>query len=70
MVSIDRLRHGRCAEDGAGIERLGINQLKGNIVEVKTGAATSHLRIDIDNGVIITSAIINEAVAELNLKRR
>jgi len=31
---------------------------------------TSHVRIDIDNGVIITSAITNEAVAELNLKRR
>jgi molybdopterin-binding protein len=46
------------------------NQLKGNIVEVKTGATASDLRIDIDNGVIITSAITNEAVAELNLKRR
>jgi len=31
---------------------------------------TSHARIDIDNGVIITSAITNEAVAELNVKRR
>jgi molybdopterin-binding protein len=44
------------------------NQLKGRIVEVKTGATTSHVRIDIGNGVIITSAITNEAVAELNPK--
>jgi len=29
-----------------------------------------HVRIDIDNGVIITSAITNEAVAEPNLKGR
>ena len=38
------------------------------MVEVKTGATTSHVRIDIDNGVIIT--VTNEWVAELNLKRR
>ena len=40
------------------------------MVEVKTVATTSHLRIDMDNGVIITFAITNEGVAELNLKRR
>ena len=44
------------------------NQLKGRIVEVKKGATTSHVRIDIGNGIIITSAITNEAVADLNLK--
>jgi molybdopterin-binding protein len=44
------------------------NQLKGKIVEVKKGATTSHVRIDIGNGIIITSAITNEAVADLNLK--
>jgi len=44
------------------------NQLKGRIVEVKKGATTSHVRIDIGNGIVITSAITNEAVADLNLK--
>ena len=44
------------------------NQLKGKIVEVKKGATTSHVRIDIGNGIVITSSITNEAVADLNLK--
>jgi molybdopterin-binding protein len=44
------------------------NQLRGKIVEVKKGATTSHVRIDIGNGIVITSAITNEAVADLNLK--
>ena len=44
------------------------NQLKGKIVEVKKGATTSHVRIDIGNGVVITAAITNDAVADLNLK--
>lgn len=30
--------------------------------------STSHVRIDIGNGIVITSAITNEAVADLNLK--
>jgi molybdopterin-binding protein len=44
------------------------NQLKGKILEVKKGATTSHVRIDIGNGIVITSSITNEAVADLNLK--
>ena len=44
------------------------NQLKGKVVEVKTGATTSHVRIDIGGGVIITASITNEAVADLGLK--
>ena len=44
------------------------NQLKGKILEVKKGATTSHVRIDIGNGILITSSITNEAVADLNLK--
>ena len=31
------------------------NQLKGKIVDVTKGATTSHIRIDIGGGVIITS---------------
>jgi len=44
------------------------NQLKGKILEVNEGATTSHVRIDIGNGMVVTSAITNEAVADLNLK--
>jgi molybdopterin-binding protein len=44
------------------------NQIKGKIVDVKKGATTSHVRIDIGNGIVITSSITNEAVADLNLK--
>jgi molybdopterin-binding protein len=45
------------------------NQLKGKIVDVIKGATTSHVRIDIGGGVIITSSITNEAVAELALAK-
>jgi molybdopterin-binding protein len=44
------------------------NQLKGKVVEVKTGATTSHVRLDIGGGVVITASITNEAVADLGLK--
>ena len=44
------------------------NQLKGRIVDVTKGATTSHVRIDIGGGVIVTSSITNEAVADLNLQ--
>lgn len=44
------------------------NQLKGKIVEVKRGATTAHVRIDIGGGVIVTSSITNDAVDELALK--
>jgi molybdopterin-binding protein len=44
------------------------NQIKGKIVEVHKGQTTGHVRIDIGNGVVITSSITNEAVDELALK--
>jgi molybdopterin-binding protein len=44
------------------------NQLKGRILEVTKGATTSHVRVDIGHGVIITSSITNEAVTDLDLK--
>jgi len=37
------------------------NVLKGKIVEVKKGATTSHVRIDISGGTV-TASITNEAV--------
>ncbi len=45
------------------------NQLKGKIVDVIKGATTSHVRIDIGGGVIVTSSITNEAVADLALAK-
>lgn len=44
------------------------NQIKGRIVSVQKGQTTGHVRIDIGNGVIITSSITNEAIDELALK--
>jgi molybdopterin-binding protein len=44
------------------------NQIKGTVVEVKKGATTSHIRVDIGGGQVVTSAITNEAVDELGLK--
>jgi molybdopterin-binding protein len=43
------------------------NRLKGKIVDVKKGATTAHVRLDV-NGTIVTSSITNEAVDELGLK--
>ena len=43
------------------------NRLKGRIVEVKKGATTAHVRLDV-NGTIVTASITNEAVDELKLK--
>jgi molybdopterin-binding protein len=44
------------------------NQLRGAVVEVKKGATTSHVRVDIGGGKIMTSSITNEAVDELAIK--
>jgi len=43
------------------------NQIKGRIVEVKQGATTAHVRVEIAPGQIITASITNEAVDELGL---
>ena len=43
------------------------NRIKGKIVEVKKGATTAHVKIDVGGGQVITSAITNEAVDELGL---
>jgi molybdopterin-binding protein len=46
------------------------NQIKGTVIEVKKGATTSHIRVDIGNGQIVTSSITNEAVDELGIKAK
>ena len=44
------------------------NQLKGEITEVKKGATTTHVRIDI-GGQIVTASITNESADELKLEK-
>lgn len=44
------------------------NQIKGKVVDVSKGATTSHVRIDIGGGTVITASITNQAAAELGLK--
>lgn len=43
------------------------NQLKGTIVSVVKGQTTAHVRIDLGGGLVVTSAITNEAVDDLGL---
>jgi molybdopterin-binding protein len=45
------------------------NQLKGKIVDITKGATTSHVRVDLGHGVIVTASITNEAVADLGLQK-
>ena len=44
------------------------NQLKGKIIEVKKGATTAHVRIDV-GGQIITASITNESATGLKLEK-
>jgi molybdopterin-binding protein len=44
------------------------NKLKGKILEVKKGATTAHVRLEIAPGQIVTASITNEAVEELGIK--
>ncbi|MBZ9670448.1 molybdopterin-binding protein [Mesorhizobium sp. ES1-3] len=42
--------------------------LDGTITEIVKGATTSHVRIDIGGGAIVTASITNETVADLQLE--
>jgi len=44
------------------------NVLKGKIVEVKKGATTAHVKLDV-GGTIVTASITNAAVDELKLRK-
>jgi molybdopterin-binding protein len=44
------------------------NQIKGTVVDVTKGTTTSHVRVDIGGGQIVTSSITNEAVDDLGIK--
>lgn len=44
------------------------NVLAGKVLEVKLGATTAHVRLELIGGTVITASITNEAVQELGLK--
>jgi molybdopterin-binding protein len=44
------------------------NVMKGKVLEVKLGATTAHVKIDVGGGTVVTASITNEAVNELGLK--
>jgi molybdopterin-binding protein len=44
------------------------NQLKGKVVAIDHGVTTSHVKIDIGGGVVVTSAITKASVEELKLE--
>jgi molybdopterin-binding protein len=45
------------------------NQIRGKIIKVEKGQTTAHVRIDVGNGIVITSSITNEAVEDLALAK-
>ena len=44
------------------------NILSGKVLEVRRGQTTSHVKIDIGSGMVITASITNEAVDDLGLR--
>jgi molybdopterin-binding protein len=44
------------------------NVLAGKIIDVKRGTTTSHVKLQVTGGAVITASITNEAVDELALK--
>ena len=44
------------------------NMLSGRVRDVKKGATTAHVKIELPGGAVITASITNEAVDELALK--
>lgn len=44
------------------------NQLKGTVVEITKGATTSHVKIELGQGNIVTASITNMSVDELGLE--
>jgi molybdopterin-binding protein len=46
------------------------NQFKGKVVDVKKGVTTTHVRIDIGGGHVVTASITNESAEELGLAPR
>ncbi len=45
------------------------NVLKGKVVAVTKGVTTSNIKLDLGNGIVITSSITVEATKDLKLKK-
>ena len=45
------------------------NILKGKVIAVANGVTTANVKIDLGNGIVITSSITVEAAKELKLKK-
>jgi molybdopterin-binding protein len=45
------------------------NQIHGTVTDIVKGATTSHVRLDVGGGAVITASITNEAVDDLKLKK-
>ncbi|MDR3495941.1 MAG: TOBE domain-containing protein [Ancalomicrobiaceae bacterium] len=43
------------------------NILNGKVVAITTGATTTHVKIEVEGGLFITSSITNEAALDLDL---
>jgi len=43
--------------------------ISGKVLEVTKGATTSHVKIEVAPGIVITSSITNESVEELQLTK-
>ena len=44
------------------------NQIKGTVKDVKKGATTAHVSVDIGGGHVVMSSITNESVDTLRIK--
>jgi molybdopterin-binding protein len=54
---------------GAAMRISARNQIKGKILQVTKGATTSHVRVEIAPGQVVTASITNEAVEDLDLRQ-
>lgn len=47
----------------------GRNFIQGKVLDIKKGATTAHVHVEIAGGVVLTASITNEAVEDLKLKK-
>jgi molybdopterin-binding protein len=47
----------------------GRNFIRGKVLDIKKGATTAHVHVEIAGGVVLTASITNEAVEDLKLKK-
>lgn len=53
----------------SGYENQRPQSAQGTIVDIVKGATTSHVRIDVGGGTVMTASITNEAVDDLKLAK-